>query len=170
MATYTEQLQDVWHRYSDEHGGLPATLREAVEWGVSQGLLTRPTIDPLARLQEDMSRALREEYKTDRRGRRYRANHAVRITKAGVQFTLWAEITTAPREHMLKAFAQRRGQIVGDCLQLKTDVDVYNDAHPEGVPIQTILDFTDDVEELRILAEATRRGAPPSPEEPQPVA
>ena len=33
----------------------------------------------------------------------------------------------ASHEHMEKAFAWRREQIVGDNLQLKTDVDVYND-------------------------------------------
>jgi hypothetical protein len=33
----------------------------------------------------------------------------------------------APHDHMEKAFAQRREQIVGDNLQLKIDVDVYND-------------------------------------------
>lgn len=33
----------------------------------------------------------------------------------------------APHDHMEKAFAQRREQVVGDLVQLKTDVDVYND-------------------------------------------
>ena len=49
---------------------------------------------------------------------------------------------------MQKAFTQRREQIVGDCLQLKTDVDVYNELNLEKVqPIQLILDFQDDVAE-----------------------
>lgn len=52
---------------------------------------------------------------------------------------------------MEKAFAQRRKQIVGDCLQLKTDVDVYNDKHSEQAPIQVVLDFTTDVEEAEGL-------------------
>ena len=51
---------------------------------------------------------------------------------------------------MEKAFSQRRRQVVGDCLQLKTDVDVYNDQHHDADPIPLELDFTRDVEELQL--------------------
>ncbi len=54
----------------------------------------------------------------------------------------------APHEHFVKSFGQRRQQIVGDCHQLKTDVDVYNDARTHERPVQIILDFTHDVEEI----------------------
>ena len=54
----------------------------------------------------------------------------------------------APHSHFEKSFAQRRQQIVGDCLQLRTDVDVYNDKRLPVEPIQIVLDFTLDVEEL----------------------
>jgi hypothetical protein len=84
-----------------------------------------------------------------RMGRRYRTKHAVRITRGGVQYSLWADIDAAPRSHMERAFAQRRQQIVGDCFQLRTDVDVYNDNHPDALPLQLVLDFTRDVEEMK---------------------
>ena len=48
---------------------------------------------------------------------------------------------------METAFRQRRVQIVGDCRQLKRDVDYYNDAHPSQELIQLFFDFTDDIEE-----------------------
>jgi hypothetical protein len=52
---------------------------------------------------------------------------------------------------MERAFGQRREQIIGDCAQLKTDVDVYNDLNRGKRPeFQLILDFTDDVEERQI--------------------
>ena len=35
--------------------------------------------------------------------------------------------------------------------QLKTDVDCYNDAHDEQEPIQMILDFTMDVQEIEVM-------------------
>lgn len=54
----------------------------------------------------------------------------------------------APHDHFVKSFGQRRQQIVGDCHQLKTDVDVYNDKRQPEEPVQVILDFTLDVEEL----------------------
>jgi hypothetical protein len=148
MATYNEQLQHIWRLYEERNGHVPATIRDAVVWGHKEGLIAPPEVDPYDRLVEDMARALREEYRTDKKGRRYRANHAVRITKGGVQYTFWAIMDYAPRGHMEKAFAQRRNQIVGDCFQLKTDVDVYNDAHTEEPPLPLILDFADDVKEL----------------------
>jgi hypothetical protein len=54
----------------------------------------------------------------------------------------------APHEHMERAFAQRREQVVGDLVQLKTDVDVYDDlTKGQNQPIQLDLDMTPDVEE-----------------------
>lgn len=112
-------------------------------------MIEAPVPDPYDKLVEDMSRALREEYKTDRLGRRYRVNHAVRATKNGVQLTMWASMGNAPRLHMQKAFIQRREQIVGDCVQLATDVDVYNDLNKEQEPIPMLFDFRDDVAERK---------------------
>lgn len=149
MPTYREQLQRVWHEFEKENGQVPATAREAVQWGVQKRMIEVPEVDPLAKLAEDMSTALREEYATDREGRRYRVNHAVRVTRGGVQHTFWAMMADAPREHMQKAFIQRREQIVGDCVQLATDVEAYNAMRSEQEPIQMLLDFRDDVEERR---------------------
>jgi hypothetical protein len=59
---------------------------------------------------------------------------------------------TAPREHMEVAFQQRRQQIVGDCRQLKWDVDSYNQNHNAGEELQMVFDFTLDLEEIEALA------------------
>ena len=149
MTTYKEQLQRVWHVYEHEHSAVPATVREAVQWGVQRGMIEVPEVDPLAKLSEDMATALREEYAVDLKGRRYRVNHAVRVTKSGVQYTFWAIMKDAPREHMQKAFIQRREQIVGDCVQLATDVEAYNDMKKDQSEIPMLFDFRDDVEEHR---------------------
>jgi hypothetical protein len=53
---------------------------------------------------------------------------------------------------MQLSFQQRRQGIVGDCRQLKTDVDSYNDAHPREEPIQMIFDFTMDLAEIEAAA------------------
>ena len=146
MSTYHETLQDVFHRF--EHAlSRPGTPREVVEWGLRTGVLELPRLDPVAALTHDMSKALREEYRTDAAGRRYRANHAVSSTSAGQQIWLWGDMETAPRDFMEKAFATRRRGIVSDCIQLRTDVDAYNAARRSARPIQTVLDFTQDVEE-----------------------
>lgn len=147
MATYTEQLQRIWKQYEEEHGRLAASARDVVIWGVSNGLISLAHRDPYDQLAEDMSRALREQYSTDAKGRRYRVNHAVRVYKNGVQVTFWAMMDFAARSHMEKAFTQRREQVVGDCYQLRVDVEAYNGLHPEQPPLPLILDFTHDVEE-----------------------
>jgi len=95
-----------------------------------------------------MGSALREEMATDDTGRRYRVNLHVRISREGVQYNMWAQMGYAPHEHMEISFAQRREQVIGDCVQLKTDVDVYNRLNAGVRPaIQLVLDFTDDVAE-----------------------
>jgi hypothetical protein len=147
MTTYTEQLQRVLHQYEEEHGREAASAREVVIWGVGKGLISLQHRDPYDHLAEDMSKALREQYSVDVKGRRYRVNHAVRIYKNGVQLTFWAMMRYAERSHMARAFTQRREQIVGDCYQLRIDVDVYNDFNTDDFPLPLVLDFTHDVEE-----------------------
>ena len=151
MATKTELLQQIWHKYDANHEHQPSSTREAVQWAVQEKLLELPEIDPYDILAGQMSQALREEYATDEQGRRYRVNHAVRITKSGVQYTFWAAMGYAPHDHMERAFGQRREQIIGDCVQLKTDVDAYNDMNRGKRPeIQTELNFTEDVAERQV--------------------
>jgi hypothetical protein len=152
MATKTEHLQQLWHKYDSEREHKPSSARQVVEWAVAEGKLELPNIDPYDVLAGQMSQALREEYQMDSQGRRYRVNHAVRVTKGGVQYTFWAAMGFAPHDHMERAFTQRREQIIGDNLQLKIDVDVYNDLnrdkHP---PIQLVLDYTEDIAERQAL-------------------
>lgn len=51
-------------------------------------------------------------------------------------------------------FQQRRQQIIGDCRQLKTDVDSYNENYNSSEALQMIFDFTDDLAEVELLREA----------------
>ena len=83
MPTYNEQLQKVYHRYEAEHEKDPAGTREVVDWAIKNDLMKAPDVDPLAKLADDMANALRAEYRVDSRGRRYRANHAVRGEPTG---------------------------------------------------------------------------------------
>ena len=156
VATKNEQLQQAWHTFEEENNHRSTSARQAVEWAVSRGILSLPEIDPYDVLAGDMAHALRDEYQTDSKGRRYRVNHAARVTKGGVQQTFWAILGFASHDHMERAFAQRREQVIGDCLQLQTDVNVYNEM--SSLPqIQLVLDFTDDVAERRMATNALSR-------------
>ena len=94
----------------------------------------------------DIAHALREEYLTDDKGRSVRVMHAARMIEGPKQGTFWADIRTAPHEHIELAFQQRRKQIVGDCRQLKLDQDYYNAAHADRPDIQLCFNFEEDLE------------------------
>lgn len=151
MSAYSNQVKDYIERYKAEtgHDGL-LDPHEVAAWAFHNGLHKpnpRTIIDVIA---ADISQVFREEYRTDKHGRRYRAKHAATHKKGSKTLSLWADLDdpVAPHEHFVRPFAQRRQQIVGDCLQLKTDVDVYNDKRDPVVPVQVPLDFTLDVAEM----------------------
>jgi hypothetical protein len=61
-------------------------------------------------------------------------------------------------DHFVRSFADRRRQVVGDCLSAKNDVDVYN-SKSEMPPVQFVLHFTNDVEELQLLQKPLPKAA-----------
>jgi hypothetical protein len=148
MSGKDDRLQQIWHRYETDRQHKPTSAREAVEWAVEEGLLELPETDPYDILAGWMAQALRNEYQTDEKGRRYRVNHSVRVTKGGVQYSFWGSMPHSSHDFMEKTFAQRRELIIGECAQLKVDVDVYNEMIDGQKPtIQLVLDFTEDVAE-----------------------
>jgi hypothetical protein len=148
MASMTERILKVWHEYDSKKDHQPTSMRQVAEWAVADGLLELPEVDRYDVLAEKMSNVVRAEAKTDPQGRRYRVNHAVRVTKSGVQHTFWGVMGFAPIGHMHKSLAWRRNQVVDDLFQLKTDVDVFNDLVDEQRHrFQLVLNFTDDVAE-----------------------
>ncbi len=156
--TYTEQMQRVVARYRVAEQPWPATMKRVANWAIENNLW-HPQRDSLIRqCAEELAKALREEYMVDPQGRTVRAKHAARFDVDGEQQVLWADIRTADRKHMEIAFQQRRQQIVGDCHQLKLDVDSFNENANKGV-IQMVFDFTDDLADLEALEQRRRRNA-----------
>lgn len=153
MSAYGNQVKSYIERYQIEMGSDGLLDPHAVaEWAYQRGLhkpSVRTVVDAIA---ADISQFFREEYRTNADGQRYRAKHAIRFKKGDRTMSLWADMDdeNAPRDHFVRSFAQRRQQIVGDCYQLKMDVDVYNSKSPAMQPIQVPLDFTLDVEELQL--------------------
>jgi len=148
MSGRDERLQNIWHRYETEREDKPISAREVVEWAVEEGILELPETDPYDVLAGQMAQALRNEYRTDEKGRRYRVNHSVRVTRSGVQHSFWGSMEHSSHDFFEKAVAQRRELIISECVQLKIDVDVHNDMfHGKKPEIQLVLDFTEDVAE-----------------------
>ena len=149
VRNYTEQLQHIVNEYISAGENWPATTHQIAAWAIRKHLWEAQGATVIDLCAEQLARAMREEYIHDPQGRVVRAKHAARV--AGAQTVLWADIRTANREHMTIAFQQRRQQIVGDCRQLKSDVDSYNDNNNPGKPIQMVFDFTEDLSELETI-------------------
>lgn len=148
MASMTERYQKAWHKYESRQGHKPASMRQAFEWAVADGLLEIPEVDPIDVGAERMANAVRAETRTDQLGRRYRVNHAVRVTKSGIQDTFWGVLGFAPVTHMHKSLGQRRNMVIDDLFQLKTDTDVFNDTvNEKRQQFELELNFTNDIAE-----------------------
>lgn len=154
MSAYSNAIKEYIERFRDEVGPGDALIdpHEVAEWAYKNGCHkpnVKTVIDAMA---ADIAQVFREEYRTDASGRRYRAKHAATEKKGNKTLSLWGDLDDpkAPHSHFVKSFGQRRQQIVGDCFQLKTDADVYNDHRRPAEPIQVVLDFTLDVEELQL--------------------
>jgi len=154
--TYAEQMQRVVTQYQEAGERWPATTYDMAAWAIRMRLWSPSPSAMIDECAEQLARAMREEYIEDVQGRTVRAKHAARREVNGVQMTMWADIRTAPRDHMELAFQQRRQQILGDCRQLKADADSYNENKNPGEAIQMVFDFTVDLEEI----EAVTRNAP----------
>lgn len=149
--SYHEQMQKIFERYEAEVSPEPADLKEVGAWAIAKGLWKPRPVDLAANFAKEMAEALREQMRTDKAGRRYRAKIPAKTkTVDGTPLFKWADIDTAPRPHVEKGLAYRRQSIVADCYQLRIDADHYNSVHLHEEPINPVLDFEDDVAELKI--------------------
>jgi hypothetical protein len=153
MANYSKQMQKIVEEYRGAGEAWPASTKAIAAWAITTGRWSLPDSAAISKCAEDLATAMREEYTTDKRGRRVRLLHPATSYRNGQQMVLWDDIRTAPRKHMQVSFQQRRQGIVGDCRQLKTDVDSYNDAREHEEPIQVVFDFSMDLAELEAAAD-----------------
>lgn len=150
MATKSERLQQIVQFYQEAGEKWPAKMRDVAQWAIRAGKWAPHPSAIVSQCAEELSRALRDEYVRDQQGRRVRTKHAATYIKGTEQFVLWDDLRTASPEHMKLAFQQRRQQILGDCKQLKNDVDSYNENRQPVLPVQVVFDFTYDLEESEL--------------------
>jgi hypothetical protein len=152
MSTLKKQFQRIAHEYMRQHHVDYIDLHEVAEWAIRTNRWEPQKSALIRQCKELLGSALREEYFTDSQGRRVRAMHVIVKDRNGKQTSIWGDMRTADRNHMALSFQQRRRQIVGDCRQLKMDIDSFNENYNKGSWIQTSFDFTHDLEEDEIVS------------------
>ena len=148
--TYMRSLQELVAKYRKAGNPWPAQSIEIAQWAYEKGLWKPYQADIMRLLARDLSQSMRTEYFIDGQGRKVRRKYPVRKKvrdEWGVprQTFLWADANDATREHMEMHFQQRRQQRVGEIIQLKTDLDSYNENRNPGPAIQLSWDFTEDI-------------------------
>lgn len=158
MSGKKQSIDDIVEQYKKAKGIADGIIdsHDLAGWALAHDLYRPSRQDEIKLAAEAFSRHFREEMRTSPDGKRYRAKHAVKEKRNGRQMTLWADMDdlNVPLSHFDKAFTQRRQQIVGDCIQLKTDVDVCNEKRGSHIPL--LLDFTDDVTEAEYLRDQNK--------------
>lgn len=94
-----------------------------------------------------IGRAMGLEHVRDRKGRSVRKYYSARVRENGQLVMKWDDLN-APRPFMEVSAANRRNQILGECRQLRTDMDSYSDRQCPDKPIQIDFNFNIDLEEL----------------------
>jgi hypothetical protein len=148
--TYKEYCQDIINSYLTETKKVEIDMNEVADWAIKEGLWDKPFRNNARKeCARSLAQAARDEYYTDPQGRRVRTKHAAR----NEQGWLWADIKSAPANHMRLSLQQRRQSIVGDCKQLKTDLDSYNDNNIHGAQILMDFNINEDLHELSMPTE-----------------
>jgi hypothetical protein len=151
--SYMDQVREFCDDFMRGRRGEPVSAREIAAWAIDNRKWAPGRAQMITQCADLIAQALREDYFTDRKGRRARAKHAVTVKRGAKQLHLWIDMRNTTRELMELSFQQRRQMILGDCKQLKTDVDCYNDNYNTGGPLQAVLNFEPDIAELEAFDE-----------------
>jgi hypothetical protein len=153
MPNLTEQLLKIVEDYRAADEPWPATREQIAEWAVANDRYQLTRGMAVNQCAERISRAMGLEHVKDNKGRSVRKYYAARIRENGQLVMKWDDLN-AERPFMEMAAANRRNQVLGQCLQLKNDIDSYNDRHCPDRPIQIDFNFNIDLEELGQLNDA----------------
>ena len=156
--SYTEQLQKIANDYMQSGQPWPASKVDIARWAIANDRWQPQPAALVALCADELAGAMREEFITDKQGRRVRAKHVAKVTGPdGEQTYLWDDMRTMSRDHMHVSAQTERQQIANWCYRLKVDVDSFNDNYNKGKAIQIGFNFEPDMAEMEAmeLAELT---------------
>lgn len=85
LMSYIEQMQSLWHEFEEVHGQEPTTTRECFEWAYKNKRWAPRATDMAQIFNKEMTDALRQEYRIDASGRKYRAKVCIKEKIGPVQ-------------------------------------------------------------------------------------
>ncbi|MGH6811620.1 MAG: hypothetical protein ACREDM_04525 [Methylocella sp.] len=150
MPTFNEQLVKIVEDYRAASRPWPASAEQIAEWAVEQERFHLTRGMAISQCKEKIARAMRLEHVKDKKARSIRRYYAARLRDNGQLVMKWDDLNAA-RPFMEASTANRRNQILGECHQLKNDVNSYNERRCPEEPIQVEFNFTVDLEELEQL-------------------
>lgn len=151
MGTFKHNMLNIWERYQAEVSADPADLREVANWAIKEKLWSPRPMDVQASFAKEMADILREQTRIDKEGREYRAFIPAKTSgKDGLPLFKWADIDVASRSHVEKGIQGERRSIANDCFSLAMKIEHYNAAHPKEDPLQSVFNFEEDIEEMKI--------------------
>jgi len=150
MATFNEQLLKIVEDYRASGAPWPATKVQMAEWAVANDRYQLTRGMAVGQCAEKIARAMGLEHVKDKKGRSVRKYYAAAIRENGQLVMKWDDLN-AERPFMEVAAANRRNQVLGQCWQIKNDIDSYNERRCPDRPIQMDFNFNVDLEELAQL-------------------
>lgn len=155
--TRKERNLEIVRRFEKEHQRKPFDLHEVYRFARKHNLWPEPHDLAERKFIDEVAKDLREVYIDNGEGDRVRYYHAV-VKGNGAQGTLWGNVWDLPQEHLETGFSQRRGQSLGDCRQLKLDIEFVNKVRFSARPIVMSFNFDEDLAEEDALKELRKRG------------
>jgi hypothetical protein len=150
MAKLNDQLLKIVEDYRASRMPWPTTREQIAEWAVAKERYQLTRGMAVRQCAEKIGRAMGLEHVRDRKGRSVRKYYAAPIRENGQLVMKWDD-WNAPRPFMEVAAANRRNHILGQCWQLKKDMDSFTERRCPDEPIQLDFNFNVDLEELSQL-------------------
>lgn len=153
MTTFNDQLVQIVEDYRACGEAWPATRDQIAEWAVANERYQLTRGMAVRQCADHLTRAMRLEHVKDERGRSIRRYYAARVREDDNQLRIKWDDLNAPRDFMEISSANRRNHILGECRQLKDDMDSYSERICPYNPIQIDFNFNVDLEEMAALNE-----------------
>lgn len=160
MANYNEQVNRLWDEWISETGQDSGDPGDFIDWAVaSRRLVPRPQ-DIKQILRKQVTQALRQAKRYDEEGGfTYRAKQSVTLFENEIATKHYFDTDAGGTQTLRqKSTRQRREAVAHDVYRGACDVERMNKIFPDEPQLNFVLDFTDDVAELRAAESLGRDG------------